>query len=98
MAQVEWTTDAELDLNDIHQYIAADSPRNADAVVRRLRDAAERLGAFPLSGRSVPEAPDRGFREVIVDPYRVVYRFLDDEDSMQVLMVVHSKRLFRPRA
>jgi plasmid stabilization system protein ParE len=34
----------------------------------------ERLGAFPESGRVVPELDKPEIREVIVRPYRIVYR------------------------
>jgi toxin ParE1/3/4 len=35
----------------------------------------ERLSLFPQSGRIVPERHDPGIREVILRPYRVVYRY-----------------------
>jgi plasmid stabilization system protein ParE len=34
----------------------------------------ERLSTFPESGRMVPERNDPSIREVVVKPYRVVYR------------------------
>jgi plasmid stabilization system protein ParE len=42
--------------------------------VHRLVAAVERLEAFPQSGRVVPERNDEAIREVIVRPYRIVYR------------------------
>ena len=40
----------------------------------RLVPAVERLESFPQSGRVVPERNDEGIREVIMQPYRIVYR------------------------
>jgi plasmid stabilization system protein ParE len=62
------------DLEAIRDYIAADSPRYAALVIERIISAVERLTSFPESGRIVPERSDPAIREVIVAPYRVVYR------------------------
>jgi len=43
-------------------------------VVERIVQGVERLASFPESGRVVPERNDPQLREVIVRPYRVVYR------------------------
>ena len=71
MAAVRWTQRARDDLRDIHDFIARDSPRAAEALVERLLTATERLAAFPESGRVVPEFPALGYREIIVSSYRV---------------------------
>ncbi|MGH8525589.1 MAG: type II toxin-antitoxin system RelE/ParE family toxin [Gammaproteobacteria bacterium] len=55
--------------------MAADSPLYADLVVRRLVAAVDRLRTFPESGRMVPERNNPEIRELIVKPYRIVYRF-----------------------
>ena len=46
----------------------------AELVARRIVAAVERLQAFPESGRIVPERNVPEIREVVVAPYRVVYR------------------------
>ncbi len=43
-------------------------------VIERIMGAVERLTAFPESGRIVPERNEPTIREVIVKPFRVVYR------------------------
>ena len=77
MAAVRWTQRARDDLRDIHDFIARDSPRVAEALVERLLTATERLAAFPESGRVVPEFPALGYREIIVSSYRVLDRLAD---------------------
>ena len=76
MTAIIWSPQAGLDLQfqSVRDHIAHDSPRHADLVVSRLVAAVERLAAFPQSGRVVPERNDEGIREVIVRPYRIVYR------------------------
>lgn len=49
-------------------------PRYAALVIELIIMAVERLTSFPESGRIVPERSDPAIREVIVTPYRVVYR------------------------
>jgi toxin ParE1/3/4 len=53
----------------------------------------ERLLTFPTSGRSLPEFPASPLREVIVDPYRIVYR--SSESEVFIIAVIHGKRLLR---
>ena len=93
MAAVRWTQRARDDLRDIHDFIARDSPRAAEALVERLLTATEHLAAFPESGRVVPEFPTLGYREIIVSSYRVLFRLADN--TVWITAVVHGRRLLR---
>ena len=90
MATVRWTQRALDDLHGIHDFIARDSPRAAEAVIERILTATERLASFPESGRVVPEFPELGYREIIVSSYRVLYRV--EGDTVWVAAVVHGRR------
>jgi plasmid stabilization system protein ParE len=96
VAKVIWTAPAVEDLRQIHQFIAKDSKQYAAIVVRSLRGSAERLRAFPESGRPVPELPGTRYREVILPPYRVIYRHAEEQTWVWVLAVVHGSRLLPP--
>lgn len=74
MRKLIWSPQALRDLEAIRDYIADDSPRYAALVIERIIGVVERLSSFPESGRMVPERNDPEIREVIVRPYRVVYR------------------------
>ena len=74
MTKLIWSPQSLRDLESIRDYVATDSPRYAALVVERIIGAVERLPSFPESGRVVPERNDPQIREVIVRPYRVVYR------------------------
>ncbi len=52
----------------------------------------ERLAIFPRSGRIVPELSDELIRELIIASYRLIYGIVDDDDTVIVLALVHSKR------
>ena len=74
MTTIKWSPQAVRDVESIREYIAHDSQRYADLVAGRIIASVERLRAFPQSGRMVPERGDPAIREVIVGPFRVVYR------------------------
>jgi toxin ParE1/3/4 len=74
VTRLRWSPQAVRDLEAIRDYIATDSPRYAALVIERIIAAVERLTSFPESGRIVPERNDPAIREIVVTPYRVVYR------------------------
>jgi toxin ParE1/3/4 len=92
VTDVVWSPTALRDLEAIRDYIAQDSAAYADLVVRRVVAAVERLRSFPESGRIVPEREDPALREVVVRPYRIVYRLRDG--AVQIVTVFHAARLF----
>ena len=92
MTDVVWSPEALRDLEAIRSYVAQDSAAYADLVVRRIVAAVERLRLFPESGRVVPERNDPSIREVIVRPYRVVYRLR--EGAVEIVTVFRASRLF----
>ena len=85
-----WTEPARDDLREILRFIRQDNPVAARNVIRKIREKVERLAQFPLSGRTVPELLDTGFREVIVENYRVIYRLVGN--TVEILTVVHGRR------
>ena len=90
MAKVTWTEPALVDLQEIIEYIANDSPVYAERVGIRVVQAPRRLEHFPLSGRIVPEFQDDTIRELIYGSYRIIYRL--QGDSCYVIAVVHASR------
>ncbi|MGV8082428.1 MAG: type II toxin-antitoxin system RelE/ParE family toxin [Coriobacteriia bacterium] len=59
-------------------YIKLDSPAAAYNLRRRAEKELSRLIDFPESGRVVPEYPNLGYREVLVDSYRFFYKPVGD--------------------
>lgn len=92
MIDIVWSPESLGDLQAIHTYVSEDSPRYADLVVRRIVAAVEQLGQYPESGRVVPERGDPALREIIVAPYRAVYRTRDN--LVEVVTVFRSSRQF----
>jgi toxin ParE1/3/4 len=88
--KVHWTAAARAQLRDIHAFVARSSPQYAKKLVDRLTRRSEQIGAFPQSGRIVPDVGDVNVREVLEGPYRIIYHILDDQ--VDVIAVVHGAR------
>jgi toxin ParE1/3/4 len=95
MAAVIWAEKSLVDLEEIFDYIAADSPQYAKHHVEKIFASAERLQTFPNSGRRLPELPASPYREIIVDPYRIIYRAIVVSSDIVIVAVVHGRRLLR---
>jgi toxin ParE1/3/4 len=95
VAQVIWTEPALADLEEIHDFIAEESASNAEAVVLRLQAAVLQLADFPLSGRAVPEFASSEYREVVSRPYRIIYRYVPEQDLVLVSAIYHGRQQLR---
>lgn len=93
MAGLIWSEKAVGSLEDIYDYIARDSRLYAKFQVERVIEAIERLNQFPESGRKIPELPQAPQREIIVDAYRIIYRFDAKNNRVLIVNIVHGKRL-----
>ncbi len=89
--KVHWTDNAISHLIGIYDYIARDSAFYAQRMVDRLTRRSRQIGEFPVSGRRVPEYEAPDVREVIENPYRIIYRVKSNQ--IDILAVVHSAQL-----
>ena len=91
--KVLWTEPAEDELKAVFEYVteSSGSQRRARKLIEDLLIQTRRIGTFPRSGRIVPEYQDETIREIIVAPYRVIYRI--QKSHVEVLSVVHSAKL-----
>lgn len=75
---VVWVPSAQRQLDRAHDALEGLSPSGAARLVDEVTRAARRIGAYPDSGRIVPEFQIRTLREVIVGRYRLVYERFPD--------------------
>jgi toxin ParE1/3/4 len=94
VAEVVWTTRATADLEALADYLGQSVPGYAEVVIRRLLASVDRLEAFPLSGRAVPEIGQKDMREIVLHSYRIAYLYDTEADRVEVLTVFHSSRQF----
>lgn len=92
MKQLIWSPRAVADLEAIREHIAYDSELYAGLMVSRLAAAPSRLIQFPEQGRVVPEFAQPDLRELIVRPYRLVYRLRGE--LVEIATVFHATRMF----
>jgi toxin ParE1/3/4 len=86
MAQIVWTEPALIDLDEIAEYIALDKPSAAKKFVKYVFTNVKRLKQFPKSGKCPPELQNTDYREIIVGPCRIFYRFSNDKIYILYLM------------
>lgn len=89
-----WSKAAIRDLDELANYIAADSDQAAQSVEARIHNEAGLLSRFPRSGRTgcVP-----GIRERVVarTPYILAYRIVSGR--VRILRVYHGARKWPPQ-
>lgn len=93
MAEIIWTQPALTDLNAIAEYIALQNLTAAKELVQKVFAKVERLEAFPESGRIPPELEHLNYREVVVSPCRVFYRY--DGEKVYILFVMRMEQDLR---
>ena len=87
MAHLIWTEPALDDLDDLAGYIAMDNPLAASRLVQKVIESVGRLERFPRSGKKPRELPETPYREIVVPPCRVFYRF-----DGKTVYIVHAMR------
>jgi len=90
---VDITPSAETDIAEIWDYIAQDSPANADALVLALEEQIASLEKFPERCSRIPENEILGtsYRHLIHGSYRTIFRIAGS--SVVILRVIHGARL-----
>ena len=89
--KVQWTDNAVAHLVNIYEYIALNSPTYAKQMVDKITNRSMQIAANPLSGRKVPEYGSDVIRELIEQPYRIIYCI--KQDQIDILAVIHGARL-----
>ena len=91
MAEVNWTTRARLDADEICAYIEQSSESNARLIARELLETAERIRANPALGSIVPEYGRADVREMLCHSYRVIY-LIRTEEVVDIIAVRRGAR------
>ena len=90
--RVIWSELALGDLRGLVRYIARDDRKTAERFGNLMISKAEILAVHPRIGRIVPEFHVETLREIIMSPYRIVYRIDDERKTVSVLRVWHGAR------
>jgi plasmid stabilization system protein ParE len=90
--KIIWSLQARDDLREIVTFIAADNPPVAESFGFRLMAKVDMLANFPLIGRVVPEENDENMREIILRPYRIIYRVIPAQQVVAIARIWHGAR------
>jgi plasmid stabilization system protein ParE len=91
--KVIWSEPAEADLDALFDYIARDSPFNAERFIGRILEAVNAIAPTPRIGQTVPEEPStERLRQCIVQSQRVIYEIDDDTQTLAILALVHVRQ------
>ena len=94
MREVILSEDAYLDIEEMFAYISHDNKTAARKLRKEIYDGIKGLKDFPFKYPALKEedAPgaERGYRHMLINPYVVFYRVLDD--AIIVARVLHSRQ------
>ena len=91
--RIRWAPAAADDLEGIHSYLRENHPPFAHKTIRKLYDAARSLKQFPHRGRI---GRVEGTRELVMAPLPYVIVYGMQEDTVQILRVIHGSRDWPP--
>jgi toxin ParE1/3/4 len=80
------------DLEAIVRYISLSNPSAARKVGQNLLEKTKELSQFPFKGQKVPEFDSPNIRQLILKPYRIVYRVEEDKKRISVARFWHSSQ------
>jgi toxin ParE1/3/4 len=78
------------DLESIVRFISLTNPVSARKVGQSLLDKTKELRQFPLRGQIVPEFNSPEIRQILLKPYRIVYRIEEDKKRISIARFWHS--------
>ena len=90
--QIIWSEQARDDLQAIVLFIAQDNPTVAESFGYQLMSKVDVLAQFPQLGRIVPEENDESVREIILRPYRIIYKVLAEKQVVAIVRIWHGAR------
>jgi plasmid stabilization system protein ParE len=89
--RIVWRPTAEIDLDNIIDYIAQDNPTRAEEFGQALRDKTLPLAQHPKLGRTGRPGLPAFLRELVAHRnYIVFYRVLDEARIVEIMRVKHT--------
>lgn len=90
--RVRWVAPAKADLPEAVVFIRREQPAAARRIYMEVQRQTKLLRMHPMLGPVVPEFENRYLRELVVSPFRIIYRVLPQTRLAEVLAVVHGAR------
>jgi addiction module RelE/StbE family toxin len=90
MARIIWTEPALNELDEIADYISLDDPNAAKNLVRKAFSSVEHLEHYPESGKLLSEFDYSVYREIVVRPCRIFYRY--ENDNIFIIHIIRQEQ------
>ena len=88
--KILWSETALIRADDISNFIAEDSLKEAIKWLKQLFIEVDRFEIFPELGRLVPNFNDEYLREIIFGNYRIIYEV--NNNAIEILTIWHSRK------
>ncbi|MHA1673758.1 MAG: type II toxin-antitoxin system RelE/ParE family toxin [Promethearchaeota archaeon] len=88
MVIIQWTKEAEIWLEDIHDYISSMDKSTADSVIQGIYQKTQILHKFPQIGRRYRLSPEGDIRILLYGHYRITYLIRND-NIIDILGIFH---------
>lgn len=96
--RVKFTAIAEVDLDEIFQYIAVQlsAPDAAVSLLDEMEEQISRLCDFPYAGSVISDETlaARGYRKLIVRNYIIFYLVNEDERQVVIMRILYGARRY----
>src|SRR3954470_18967966 len=93
MSSYVLTEQAEKDLNEIWDYVAAESLDSAEIVARDIREGLELVGGLPGAGHRRKDVRDKRYRFWRANRFIIAYFY--ETSPVQIIRIVGAARNFR---
>lgn len=90
--RIAWSPASRDDLRKLVDFISEDDPAAALKIGGKLIEEVEKIREFPSMGRIVPEFDLPHMRELILKPYRIIYRLKKTERVVEIVRIWHAAR------
>ena len=91
MPRISWAPEAISNLKEIFDYIAEDSPMNAENFIDQLLQYPDKALHFANSGKSIPGCSHPGVRYIFFKNYRIAFRAKGND--YEIAAVHHGSKL-----
>lgn len=91
--QIFWTCRARRELWEIVDGLMVERSSAAERWLEKIARVMEDLQVFPEMGRVVPEFHQMALREILLPPYRLIYRVNTSDQAVHILTMFHSHRI-----
>jgi toxin ParE1/3/4 len=90
VAKLAWSPRAVREFDELCEFIAKDSPANAESIALQIRATSESIRDNPMLGGIVPEWESPNVRERLCQKIRIIYRVSNEQ--IEIITIVRGAR------